>query len=190
MPFSWLLLRYLSIAQSTNTAVISARTRATAQTFSSVLQVRHQTIGAALNNTSTGAIEIPCLASRRLPTTEIRQCLVQRFSVGRVHRHLSRNSDEQATGGYLHCKEIHPCLAMVMQKQTEKSASRTHNAERTQRLAAHTAPSKAHTPSTARHHTTTEKQNKNLCSLALALLGCQQTRANDDASAGATMLMT
>ena len=78
-----------------------------------VLQGRHRTIGVADNSTIEAAIEILCLASRRLPTTETSQRLVQRFSVGRVYRHLSRNNDEPDLQG----KEIqHPCIAIVMQK--------------------------------------------------------------------------
>ena len=90
----------------------------TAQPLSLVLQGRHRTIGVAANNTSV-AIEILCLASRRLPTAETSQRLVQRSRFGRVHR-LSRNSDEPAAGGYLYGKEIqHPSLAVEVQKKTE-----------------------------------------------------------------------
>ena len=97
-----------------------------------VLQVRHRTIGVAANNFSAAAIEIQCIASQRLPTTETSQRLVQRSSVGRVHR-LSSNSDEPAAGGNLHRKEIqHPYRCGCKQKILSK-ARRKHSAERTQR---------------------------------------------------------
>ena len=73
-----------------------------------VLQVRHRTIGVAANDVSDAAIEILCLASRRLPTTETSQRLVQRSSVVRVHR-LSRNSDKPDLPG----EEIHSCLVSL-----------------------------------------------------------------------------
>ena len=109
VPFSWLLLRFLSISQSTHCCQQKNTSRETAQTLSLVLQVRHRTV-VALNNTIAAATEILFLANRRLPTTETSQRLVQRISVGRVHR-LSRNSDEPAVG-----KEIH-ALSVVMQKK-------------------------------------------------------------------------
>ena len=162
-----------------------------------VLQERHQTIGVAANNTSA-ATEILCRASRRLPTTETGQRLVQRCSVGRVH-HLCRDNDEPAAGGYLQGKEIHPCIAIVMQTilrqaraahsaertqhntrkrtaQKKNSWSRTQSAERTQRRAAHTMSSKAHTGSQSAHainsapphESARQQQKKKLGSVGLA----------------------
>ena len=110
VPFSCLSLRFLSISQSTHCCQQKNTSRETAQTLSLVLQVRHRTV-VALNNTIAAATEILFLANRRLPTTETSQRLVQRFSVGRVYRPLSQNSDEPAAGGYLHGKEIYPSLA-------------------------------------------------------------------------------
>ena len=113
VPISRLSSRLLSISQSTHCCYQHTNTdRETAQTLSLVLQGRHRTIGVALNSTTDAAIEILCLASRRLPTTETSQRLVQRSSVCRVH-HLSRNSDKPAAGGNLHRKETqHRCLAV------------------------------------------------------------------------------
>ena len=100
VPVSWLLLRTLLVSQSTHCCHQHTNTnRETAQTLS-FLQVRHRTIGVAANriNTRGSATEILCLTSRRLPTTETSQSLVQRSSVSRV-QHLSRNSDEPAAVG-------------------------------------------------------------------------------------------
>ena len=201
VPFSWSLKRFLLISQSTHCHHQPMNTnRETAQTLSLALQVRHRTIGVAAN-TEGAATEILCLASRRLPTTETSQRLVQRSRVGRVQR-LSRNNDEPDLQG----KEIHRVsLPCAVQKNTEQSASRTLRR-------AHTAPSRTHT--TTSHANSAEqgahainsapphdnnKQNKTKQKSPLSLLWrcstrCQQTRANDDASArthtSATMPMT
>ena len=173
----------------------------TAQTFSLYLQERYRTIGVAENNTIV-AIEILSFASRRLPTTETSQRLVQRSSVSWVH-HLSRNSGEPAGGGYLHGKEIHACIAIVMQKILSKRESHTqrraHTASsrarstqpRTQHRVAHVAPSKAHTPSTACHHTSAQRRTKKQKTKNKNGFASQaRARDNDDASARTNTIAT
>ena len=168
--------------------------------------------------------------------------MVQRFSVGRVYRHLSRNNDEPDLQG----KEIHSVYLCMKQKKIlskkraahtaqhpaahtapskvrmpstraphntsrnrRRKKSRTHSAERTQRRA-HTASSCKHSvePRTQRRarrtrhqqRATARQQNKKtktkipLARLWRCSTRCQQTRANDDASAqihsGVTTPMT
>ena len=78
--------------------------------------------------------------------------MVQRFSVGRVYRHLSRNNDEPAAGGNLHRKEIqHSRISLCDTNNTEQSASGIHSAEsRTQRRAKRTRHQHAQTHGAAR----------------------------------------